>query len=117
MVEQTKTNPQETLEVKLDKKMESFSLSPAIKFSEEGKLLLAVKYFEATNSVFNITDEKNTFSTSAPSQSWSSRGSAETINKLQILVELRLQSDIKLHVEKIRKIGNQIKLGQRISII
>ena len=33
----------------------------------------------------------------------SSRGGAETINKLQKILELRSQDDIKLHVEEVKK--------------
>ena len=34
--------------------METFSFSPPINLVEEGKWLIAVTSFEATNSVFNI---------------------------------------------------------------
>ena len=50
--------------------MDTFSFNPPLKFSEERKWLLAVTSFEATNSVFNITDEKITFSYTPPGQ-WS----------------------------------------------
>ena len=59
LVEQTNTKPQETLEYKMNKQMETFSFNPPINLSEEGKWLLAVTSFEATNSVFNITSENN----------------------------------------------------------
>ena len=62
MIEQTKTRPQETLEFKLKKQMQTFSVSPPIDLIEEGKVLLAVTSFECTNSAFNITDENNSFS-------------------------------------------------------
>ena len=82
LIEQTKkTKPQETLEFKMNKQKENFSLSPPINLGEEGKWLLAVTSFEATNSVFNIKDENNTFSISTPGN-WSSRGAAETTHKL-----------------------------------
>ena len=42
--------------------MENFSFSPPIKLVEEGKWLLGVTLFDCTNSVFNITDENNSFS-------------------------------------------------------
>ena len=45
--------------------MSTFSLSP-INRTEEGKCLLAVTSFEATNSVFNITDENKGFSITTP---------------------------------------------------
>ena len=63
LIEQTKTRPQETLEFKMNKQMENFSFSPPINLFEEGKSLLAVTSFEATNSVFNITDKNNSSQT------------------------------------------------------
>ena len=42
LIEQTKTRPQEALEFKLNKQMETFSFSTSISISEEGKGLLAV---------------------------------------------------------------------------
>ena len=41
--------------------MKTFSITPPKKYSEEGKWLLAVTCFEATNSGFNITNEKKSF--------------------------------------------------------
>ena len=105
-----KSRPQEALEIKMNKQMETFSFNPPLKLVEEGKWLLAVTSFEAINSVFNITNENNSFSITTPSH-WSSRGGAETIYKLQKLLELRSQNDIQLHVE-VRKRGKQIKIGQ-----
>ena len=59
LIKQTKTEPQETLEYKLYKQMESLSFNPPVFFVEKGKWLLAVTCFETTNFVFNITDENN----------------------------------------------------------
>ena len=67
LIEQTKTKPQETLEFKRNKQMETFSIDPPINLAEEGKCLLAVTSFQATNSVFHIVDESNSFSISTPS--------------------------------------------------
>ena len=61
LVEQTKLKPQETLEFKMDKQMQTFSFNPPKLLIEEGKWLLAVTSFETTNSVCNITDENNFF--------------------------------------------------------
>ena len=61
LIEQTKTHPQETLEFNLDNQIEKFSFNPPLNFFEGGKGLLAVTTFEATNSVFNITDENSSF--------------------------------------------------------
>ena len=55
LVERTKTKPQETLDHKMKRQMETFSISPPINLFEESKWLLAVNSFEATKSVFNIT--------------------------------------------------------------
>ena len=66
MIEQTKTKPLETLELELNKQIQSFSFNPPINSVEEGKLLLAVSSFKATNSVFNITDENNSISITTP---------------------------------------------------
>ena len=62
MIENTKTKPQETLEIKMNKQMQTISFNPPINLIEEDKWLLAVSSFECTNSVFNITDENNSFS-------------------------------------------------------
>ena len=59
---QTKTKPQEVLEFKMDKQMQTFSFNPPINLVEEGKWLLAVSSLECTNSVFNITNENISFS-------------------------------------------------------
>ena len=51
--------------------METFSSNPSINLFEEDKRLLAVTSFEASNSVFNVTDENNSFSITTPAH-WSS---------------------------------------------
>ena len=61
LIEQTKAKPQESLKSKLKKQMEIFSFIRSINPSKDGKCFLAVKMFAATNSVFNITDENNSF--------------------------------------------------------
>ena len=65
LIEQTKTKPQETLEFKMNKQKQTFSFNPPLNLLnllEEGKWLLVVSSFECINSVFNITNEKNSFS-------------------------------------------------------
>ena len=52
--------PQETLEYKMNKQMESFLFNP-INLFEENKRLLTVTSFGTKNSVFNITDDNNSF--------------------------------------------------------
>ena len=71
-IEQTRTPPQDTLELKMNKQKETFSFSPPINFFEEGEWLLAVTSFEATNSVFDTTKENNSFSLTIPCH-WNSK--------------------------------------------
>ena len=68
--------------------------------------------FEASNSVFNLTNENNSFSITTPGH-WSSRGGAETINKLQKLLKLRSENDIKVHVKEVERRGKKIKKDTR----
>ena len=75
---------------------------------DEGKWLLAVTSFEATNSVVNITNENKSFSITTPCHC-SSRGCAEIIHKLQKVLELRPENDIELHVKEAEKRGHEIK--------
>ena len=42
LIEQTKTKPQETLEFKINKQMQTFSFNPPINLLEDGKWLLGV---------------------------------------------------------------------------
>ena len=65
--------------------------------------------FECTNSVFNITDKNNSFSISIPSH-WNSEDGEDEINKF---LELRSENHIELHVEEVRRRGNQIKIGDK----
>ena len=104
LIEQTKTKPQETLEFKMNKQMQTFSFNPPINLVEEGKWLLAVSSFECTNSVFNITNENNSFSIIIPGH-YQNKSDEETINELNKLLELRSQNGIELNVEQVRKKG------------
>ena len=72
LIEQTKTKPQEALELKMNKQTETFSFNPPIILVEEGKWLLAVSSFECTNSVFNKAKENNSFSITVP-RHWQSK--------------------------------------------
>ena len=112
LIEKTKTKTQETLEFKMNKQKETFSFSPPLNFFEEGKWLLAVTSFEATNSVSNITQEINSFSISIPRR-WriSIYLSVVIIDKLRDLLKLRSENDIELHVEEVKKRGNKIIMG------
>ena len=61
LIEQTRTRPQEILEFKMNKQMQTFSFEPPFNLVEESKWLMAVSFFDCTNSVFNITNENNSF--------------------------------------------------------
>ena len=107
LIEQTKTRPQETLEFKMNKQRQTFSFNPSINLIEEHKWLLAVSSFECTNSVFNITDENNSFSIIIPGH-YQNKTDEKTIDDLNKLLELRSPE---LHVNEVRKRGNIIKIG------
>ena len=102
MIEQTKTKPQETLEFKMNKQMQTFSFSQPINLVEEGKWLLGVTSFECTNSVFNINNEKNRFSISTLGDRISEVGE-EFINKLNRMFKARSEYDIEFHVDQVKK--------------
>ena len=109
LIENTKTKPQETLEFKMDKQMQTFSFNPPINLVEEGKWLLGVSSFECTNSVFNITNENNSFSIIIPGH-YKTEFAEKVINDLNKLYELK---SLELHVEEVRKRGNKIKIGDK----
>ena len=100
--EQTKTKPQETLEIKLNKQMETFSFSPPIHLVAEEKWLLAVTSLETTNCIFNKTNENSSFSISTPSY-WPPGDGEELISKLNNFIKPRFEIDIELHVKELKK--------------
>ena len=104
LIEQTQTKPQETLEFKMNKQMQTFSFNPPINLLEEGRWLLGVSSFECTNSVFNITNENNSFSIIVPGH-YETESAEKTIKELNNLLELRSQNGIELYVEQVRKKG------------
>ena len=106
LIEQTKTKPQETLEFKMNKQMQTFSFNPPINLFEEVKWLLGMSSFECKNSVFNITDNNNSFSIIIPGH-YETESDEKTIDDLNKLLELK---SLKLHVEEVRKRGNKIKI-------
>ena len=108
LIEQTKTKPQETLEFKMNKQMQTFSFNPPINLVEEGKWLIAVSSLECTNSVFNVTDDNNSFSIIIPGH-YQNKTDEKTINDLNKLLELK---SLELHVE-VRKRGDIIKIGDK----
>ena len=109
LIEQTKTRPQETLEFKMNNQIQTFSFNPPINLVDEDKWLLAVSSFECTNSVFNITDDNNSFSIIIQAH-WETESDEKTINELNKLLELK---SLELHVEEVRKRGNIIKIGDK----
>ena len=108
LFQQTKILPQETLEFRMNKQLENSSFSPPINLIEEGKWLMTVTSFEATNSVFNINIENNSFSITIPGH-WETKSAEKSIDELNKVLELR---SLELHVKKIRKRGNLINLGE-----
>ena len=50
LVQQTKTQPQQTLELKMNTQLKTFSFNPPINLDDDG-WLIAVTSFETTNSV------------------------------------------------------------------
>ena len=107
LIEQTKTKPQETLEFKMNKQMQTFSFNPPINLVEEGRWLLAVSSFECTNSVFNITNENNSFSIIVPGH-YETESAEKTIDQLNKLLDL---NSLDLHVQEVRKKGHTVRIG------
>ena len=107
LIQQTKTEPQETLDFKMDKQMQTFSLNPPINLVEEGKWLLAVSSLECTNSIFNITNKNNSFSIIIPGH-YKTKFAEKGFNDLNEIYELK---SLELYVEELRKRGNKIKIG------
>ena len=109
LIEQAKTKPQETLEFKMNKQMQTFSFNPPINLVEEGKWLIAVSSLECTNSVFNVSDDNNSFSIIIPGH-YQNKTEEKTINDLNKLLELK---SLELHVEEVKKRGNKIKIADK----
>ena len=107
LVEQTKIHPQETLEFKMDKQTQTFSFSSPLNLIEEGKWLLAVSAFGCVNSVFNITNENNSFSIIKPGH-YENKSDEKIIDDLKKLIEL---TSLELHVKEVRKRGTILKIG------
>ena len=68
--------------------MKTFSFNPPINPSGKSKWVTAATSFEASNSLFNITNENKSFSITAPGY-WTSGGIAATINKRRELLAIR----------------------------
>ena len=106
LTEQTKTEPQGTLEFKMKKQMQNFSFSP-INLIEEVKWLLGVSSFQCTKSVFKTTKENSSFLITITGHS-QTKSAEKTIDELNKILELR---SLELHVKEVRKRGQNIKLG------
>ena len=88
----------------MNKQKQTFSINPPLNLLEEGRWLLGVSSFECTVSVFNITNENNSFSIIVPGH-YETESAEITINQLNKLLELMSQNGIELHVEQVRKKG------------
>ena len=106
LIGQTRTKPRETLDFKKNKQMQTFSFSPATNLVKEGKWLLGVSLLESTNSVFDTTNENNSFSIIIPVH-YKTEFAEKVINDLNKLLEL---NSLELHVEEVRKRGNIKKI-------
>ena len=99
LIERTKTKPQETLELKMNKQRQTFSFNPPLNLVEEGEWLLGLSSLECTNSVFNITNENNSFSIIIPGH-YQTEFAEKMVNDLNKFLELK---SLELHVGEVRK--------------
>ena len=54
LIAQTKTHPQGTLEFKMNKRVQSYSISPSINLIEEGQWLVVVTFFLKQPTLFSL---------------------------------------------------------------
>ena len=71
--------------------MQTFSCNSPINLVEDGKRLLGVTSFGATNSVFSANNEENSIAFSTPSH-WIPENNQQTIDKLKELDKRDLKS-------------------------
>ena len=109
LVQQTKTRPPEKLEFKMNKQMQTYSFNSPTNLVQEGKRLLGLSSLECTNSVFNITNEKNSFSIIIPGH-YETESAEKVIKDLNKLLELK---SLELHVKEVEKRGKIIKIGDK----
>ena len=107
MTGQTRAKSQETLEFKMGKQMKNFLFNPPINLFEEGKWFLGVTSLGCTNSVFNVTNESNSFSILIPGH-YQTEFAENLVNDLNKLLELK---SLELDVNEVRKRGNKIKIA------
>ena len=75
-------------------------------------MVIGVTSFETNHSVFNITHENNGFSITL-SGHWNSESAEKTIDELNNLLEPISQNGIELHVQEVKKQGNQTKMADK----
>ena len=107
LIVQTKTKPQETLELKMNKQMQTFSFNPPINLIQGCRWLLAVSTLECINSIFNINEE-NIYFSMIISGHYQNEFAEKVNNDLNKLIELR---SLELHAQEVRRRGNKIKTG------
>ena len=90
--------------------MQTYSFNRPINLVEEGEWLMAVSLFHCTKSVFNITNENNSFSIIIPGH-YPNKSDEITIERLNTLLERRSENGIELHVEEVKYRGHLISLG------
>ena len=88
-IEQTKAKPQETLQFVMKKQLKKFLFNPPLNLVQKIEWFLGVTSLECTNSVLNITIEKNSFSITI-SGHWNTKSAEKTIDELNKLSQLRL---------------------------
>ena len=88
----------------MNNQVQTFSFKSPKNIFEQAKWLLSVTSIEATNSVYNITNENNKLSISTPGH-WYPEEGEEPVNKIKFILERRPQNDIKLHVKEFEKSG------------
>ena len=93
----------------MNNQMETLSFNPPIRLVEEDKWLLEVTSFEVTNSVFNITNENNSFSITIPGH-WIPENAQRTFDKIEELLE-RDKKDLSLHIVAVRERGRKLFAG------
>ena len=106
LIENTKTKPQETLEFKMNRHMQTFSFNTPINLVEEGKWPMAVSSLKCTNSVFNISKENKSFSIIIPGH-YQNKTDEKAFAYLKKVLELK---SLESHVEVVRIKGDK-KIG------
>ena len=104
--------PQETLEFKMTRQVETFPFSRPVNPFEETNWQWAVTKFEATNSLSKRTGGNKSFSIATPSY-WTLKSVEETIDKLNEILELRFKMILSymlkiLRTEALEENGKQL---------